>query len=71
MSLKHGTLMSFNPASYTAKVALSGSLKAGLDGVAVARNISSSEMVAGRSVAVFFPDESNAREAVIIAIFVL
>lgn len=71
MNLKKGTLISFNATNYTAKVALSGSLKAGLDGVAVARNIPYNEMAAGRSVAVFFPDERNAREAVVFAVFML
>lgn len=71
MGLKQGTLMSFNPVNYTAKVALSGSLKTGLDGVAVARNIANGEMVAGRSVAVFFPDEHNAKEAVVISVYML
>ena len=71
MGLKKGTLMSFTPLNYTAKVALSGSLKTGLDGVAVARNIASGEMVGGRSVAVFFPDEHNTKEAVVFAVFML
>ena len=71
MNLKKGTLVSFNSGNYTAKVALSGSLKAGLDGVAVARNIPYNEMLAGRNVAVFFPDEHNAKEAVVVAVFML
>lgn len=69
MSLKKGLLKSFNAASYTASVQLSGSRKAYLEDVAVARNIASSQMVAGRSVAVFFPDEHNAKEAVIVAVY--
>ncbi|MFH0847576.1 MAG: hypothetical protein V1894_05960 [Chloroflexota bacterium] len=40
-----------------------------LDGVSVARNIASSEMTTGRKVAVVFFDESNAREAVVIAVY--
>ena len=71
MNLKTGTIMSFNSVNYTANVALSGSLKAGLTGVAVARNIPYNEMAAGRSVAVFFPDEHNAKEAVVVAVFML
>lgn len=71
MNLKKGTLISFNATNYMAKVALSGSLKAGLEGVAVARNIPYNEMQPGRSVAVFFPDEHNSKEAVVIAVFML
>jgi hypothetical protein len=71
MSLKKGILRNFDEVNYTATVALSGSRQASLGGVAVARNIAETKMVAGRSVAVFFPDEHNAKEAVIIAVFVL
>jgi len=71
MSLKKGLLRSFDAVSYTATVALSGSRQASLEGVAVARNIAQTQMVAGRSVAVFFPDEHNAKEAVVVAVFVL
>ncbi|MFH0847578.1 MAG: hypothetical protein V1894_05970 [Chloroflexota bacterium] len=69
MSLKKGELVSFDAGSYTATVKLLGSDKAYLDGVSVARNIASSEMTAGRKVGVVFFDESNAREAVIIAVY--
>jgi hypothetical protein len=71
MGLKTGTLMGFDAVSHTAKIALSGSFKTGLEGVAVARNIASGEMVSGRSVAVFFPDEHNAKEAVVIAVYMI
>jgi len=69
MSLKKGVLRSFDAVSYTATIVLSGSDKADLKDVAVARNIESAGMVAGRNVAVFFPDEHNAKEAVIIAVY--
>ena len=71
MNLKKGILISFNSVNYTAKVALSGSPKAGLEGVAVARNIPYNGMLPGRSVVVFFPDVHNAKEAVVIAVFML
>ncbi len=69
MGLKKGVLKAFSAGSYTAAIALSGSHKVYLEGVAVARNIQSGEMTPGRSVAVFFPDEHNAREAVVIAVY--
>lgn len=69
MSLKKGELVSFNQDSYTATVRLSGSDKAYLDGVSVARNIAALEMTAGRKLAVVFFDETNAKEAVIVAVY--
>ncbi len=69
MSLKKGELVSFNQDTYTATVRLSGSDKAYLEEVSVARNIPSSEMTAGRKVAVVFFAENNAKEAVIVAVY--
>ena len=69
MSLKKGTLKSFDTLNYTATVILSGSYKADIKDITVARNIESTDMVAGRNIVVFFPDEHNAREAVIIAVY--
>ncbi len=69
MSLKKGILKSFDSLNYIATVNLSGSYKADLKDVTVARNIESADMVAGRNVVVFFPDEHNAKEAVIIAVY--
>lgn len=69
MESRVGILKSFDTGSYTATVQLSGSYKAYLEGIAVARNIASSEMVAGRKAAVIFFDEHNAREAVVVAVY--
>ena len=69
MSLKKGILKSFDSGDYTAIVQLSGSYKVYLEDVAVARNISSAEMTAGRKLAVVLFDEHNAREAVIVAVY--
>ena len=69
MNLKKGTLKSFNAANYTATVALSGSHTSNLEDIAVARNIENTQMVNGRNVAVFFPEEHNAKEAVVIAVY--
>ena len=70
MNVKKGELISFNSTDYTATLKLSGSHKAYLENVAVARNIPVAEMVAGRKLAVFFFDENNAKEAVIIGVYV-
>jgi len=70
MKLKKGVLKSFNSASYTAVIQLDGGYKVYLDDVAVARNIPSVEMVAGRKVSTVFFDEHNLKEAVIIAVYI-
>ena len=69
MSLRKGVLKSFNSGDYTATVQMAGSYKAYLEGVAVARNIPTGEMTAGRKVAVIFFDEHNPREAVVVAVY--
>jgi len=69
MSLKKGVLKSFNSGDYTATVQLAGSHKVYLEDVAVARDIPVGEMVLGRKVVVVFFDESNAKEAVVLAVY--
>ena len=69
MRLKKGALRSFNSGNYTATVQLAGSYKVYLEGVTVARNIASGEMVTGRKVAVVFFDEHNPKEAVVISVY--
>jgi hypothetical protein len=69
MSLRKAILKSFNPGNYTATIQLSGSYKAYLEGVAVARNLPAAEMAVGRKLAVVFFDEHNAREAVVVAVY--
>jgi len=69
MSLKKGTLKSFNSGDYTAKIQLASSYKVYLEGVSVARNIPSAEMTTGRKVAVIFFDEHNTKEAVVVAVY--
>lgn len=70
MSLKKGILKSFSSGDYTATLQLTGSYKVYLEGVPVARNLPASEMTAGRKVAVISFDENNAKEAVVIAVYV-
>lgn len=69
MNLRKAVLKSFNLGDYTATIQLSGSYKAYLEGVAVARNLPAAEMALGRKVTVIFFDEHNAKEAVIIAVY--
>jgi len=69
MRLRKGVLKSFNSGAYTATVQLASSYKVYLEDVAVARNLPSVEMVAGRKVAVIFFDEHNAKEAVVMAVY--
>jgi len=69
MSVKKGILKSFNAGRYTATVQLNSSYKVYLESVAVARNIASAEMVAGRKVAVVFFDEHNAKEAMVAGVY--
>ncbi len=70
MSLKKGILKSFNSSNYTAVLQLAGSYKTFLEDVPVARNLPESEMIPGRKVATLFFDQHNARDAVILAVYV-
>jgi alpha-D-ribose 1-methylphosphonate 5-triphosphate synthase subunit PhnI len=69
MRLRKGILKGFSSGDYTATVQLAGSYKAYLEGIAVARNLPVAEMTLGRKVAVIFFDESNAKDAVVIAVY--
>jgi alpha-D-ribose 1-methylphosphonate 5-triphosphate synthase subunit PhnI len=69
MSLRKGVLKSFNSGDYTAAVQITGSYKVYLEDIAVARNLSAAEMALGRKVAVIFFDESNAKDAVVVAVY--
>ncbi len=69
MSVRKAVLKGFNPGNYTATVQLTGSYKAYLESVAVARNIPAAEMAQDRKVAVIFFDEHNAKEAVVVAVY--
>lgn len=69
MNIKKAILKSFNAANYTATVCLSSGYKVYLEDVTVARNLPSTEMIAGRRLAVIFFDENNPAEAVVAAVF--
>lgn len=69
MEIKKAELKSFNIANYTAAIRLFSGYTAFLEDVAVARNIPSAEMIAGRTVAVIFFDENNPKEAVVASVY--
>jgi hypothetical protein len=66
---KKAVLKAWSSASYTATIQISGSNKAYLEGIKVARNIPSAEMLNGRNVLVYFFDKSNAGDSVITAVY--
>jgi len=69
MRLKKAVLRSFNSGNYTATVRMAGSYKVYLEDIAVARNLPSAQMVAGRKLVVVFFDEHNPKEAVVVAVY--
>jgi hypothetical protein len=70
MSVRKAELKSFDSGTYTAAVRMDGGYKVDLEGIAVARNLPSAEMIAGRSVVMQYFSDTNPREAVVIAIYV-
>lgn len=69
MELRRGVVKSFDAGTYRATVQLAGSLAVWLEGIAVARNIPSAEMVAGRYCALVFFDPANPGDGVIVAVY--
>ena len=69
MEIRKGTIKDFDSGSYTATVQVAGSLSVWLEGVPVARNIPSAEMVGGRACAILFFDPSNPKDGVVIAVW--
>jgi len=69
MRLRKAVLKSFNATDYEATVQLTGSYKAYLEDITVARNLPAAEMALGRKVAVVFFDEHKPKEAVVIAVY--
>lgn len=67
--IKKAVLKAWNSGTYLATVQISGSGQAYLEGVKVARNIPSVEMIPGRRLAVLFQDKNNASDAVVIAVY--
>ena len=69
MTLRKAALKNFNPGDYIATIQVTGSYKAYLEGIAVARNLPAAEMAVGRKIAVIFFDEHNPKEAVVVAVY--
>ncbi len=69
MEVRKGTIKGFDSVSYKATVQVAGSLSVWLEGVAVARNIPPSEMIAERRCALIFFDETNPEDAVLVAVY--
>ena len=69
MQVRKGVIKGFDSGSYEATVQVAGSLSVWLEGVPVARNIPSSEMVVGRNCALIFFDETNPSDAVLVAVY--
>ncbi len=69
MDIKQAILKTFDSGSYTATIQLSGSAQAYLEGVVVARNIPTTEMVIGCKLAVIFFDSYRVGEAVVVAVW--
>ena len=69
MEVRKGVIKGFDSGSYKATVQVAGSLSVWLEGVPVARNIASSEMVEGRNCALIFFDETNPQDAVLVAVY--
>ena len=69
MKLRKAVLKNFNATDYEATVQLTGSYKAYLEDITVARNLPAAEMALGRKVAIVFFDDHNPKEAVVIAVY--
>jgi hypothetical protein len=69
MVIKKAVLKAWQAGSYTATIQVSGSSKAYLEGVKVARNIPAAEMAQGRTLAVIFWDDNNPADAVVTAVY--
>ena len=70
MAIRRGTLKSFDSGGYTATIQMEGSLTTWLQGLPVARDIPSGEMVAGRTCAVILFASANPQDAVVAAVWV-
>jgi hypothetical protein len=67
--IKKAILKEWNSGTYTAKIQIPGSGKAYQEGVKTARNLTASEMIPGRQVALILWDEHNFSDGVIIAVY--
>jgi hypothetical protein len=70
MQIKKAILRNFDEINYLATVEITGSSRAYLEKIAVAKNLSAEEMVNGRNLAVLFFDVHNTRDAVVFAVYI-
>jgi hypothetical protein len=69
MAVYRGKVVAFDSGAWTATVRLDGSAGQSLDAIAVARNIASGEMTAGRRILLDTGDHSDPADFVITAIW--
>ncbi|AAW40381.1 hypothetical protein [Dehalococcoides mccartyi] len=69
MEIKRAVLKVFNSVAYTASIQLAGDYKSMLEEVKVARNIPAAEMLAGRNLGVWFFDDHNTKDTLVIAVY--
>lgn len=67
--LTRGTLVAFSSGAYTATVRYTGSLAGLVSDVPVSRAIASSELVAGRRLAVALFDAGNPGDAMVVGVY--
>ncbi|HET9201148.1 MAG TPA: hypothetical protein VFO84_09290 [Dehalococcoidia bacterium] len=67
MQIQRGTLKAFDSTNFKATVQLHGSLARRLTDVRVSRDLTATQMVVGRLVAVAFFEDRNPRDAVVFA----
>jgi hypothetical protein len=70
LETRKAVLKGFDTGAYLATIQISGSLSVWLQGVPVARNIPTAEMITGRNCAVIFFDPSNPKDGVVVAVYV-
>ncbi len=68
-TIKRGILQSFDPSTYTASCLLLEATSAYLAGVPISTTVDAATAIAGAFCAVLFFDETNANDAVIIAVY--
>ena len=68
MAIRKGTLRAFDNGTKLASVQIDGSLSTYLANIPVSRELTATEMVAGRIVAVAFFDDGNPDDAMVIAV---
>lgn len=67
--LRRGIIKAWDAGTYTATIAIDGSLTTWLRSVPVARDIAGAEMVVGRKVAVALFDPTNSADACVLAVY--